>query len=396
MNLEIFKFLWALIGFIALLVTIPGTIELLILTIGAILPPRKSVESKTTSFRMAVVIPAHNESANIETCLKSLFDCRDKESEIVVVADNCTDNTAEVAGKNGARVLIRTNETERGKGFALDFAFTELLKESFDGFLIIDADTVVDSNLLAEFRRLFLAGADAVQCRYTVANTDSSVRTRLMNLALLAFNVLRPRGRDHWGLSCGIYGNGFGLRAEILHAVPYSARSVVEDLEYHLELVRKGFKVIFADKTGVKGEMPASGSGVKTQRSRWEGGRLRMLVNFAPQLFIEVCKGKFRLLEPLLDLLLLPLAFHISLILIAALQFDSSLQVLGLFSFFVVILHIFSAVFVGKGGWKDLAVLAYAPFYILWKITLLKSLFKTSQGDAQWIRTERANSGEKL
>lgn len=396
MNLEIFKFLWTLIGFIALLVTIPGTIELLILTIGAILPPRKSAGSKNAPFRLAVVIPAHNESANIETCLKSLFRCQDENSEIVVIADNCTDNTSEIAAKNGARVLIRNNETERGKGFALDFAFNELLKESFDAFVIVDADTIVEPNLLSEFRRLFLAGADAVQCRYTVANTDSSVRTRLMNIALLAFNVLRPRGRDFWGLSCGIYGNGFGLRSEILHLVPYSARSVVEDLEYHLELVRKGFRVLFVDKTGVKGEMPASGSGVKTQRSRWEGGRLRMLANFAPQLFFEVCKGQFRLLEPLLDLLLLPLAFHISLILFSVLQFDFKLQILGFFSIAIVILHILSAVFVGKGRWRDLAVLAYAPVYILWKMSLIKTLFKTSQGDAQWIRTERANTGEKL
>ena len=70
------------------------------------------------------------------------------------------------------------------------------------------------------------SGADAVQCRYGVLNAGDSLRTRLMNVALLAFNVLRPRGRDRLGFSAGILGNGFALRAETLATVPYVARSV--------------------------------------------------------------------------------------------------------------------------------------------------------------------------
>ncbi len=394
MKLEFFKLLWTLLGCVALLLTIPGTIELIFLTVGGIMPRRKLVEKVDENFRLAVVVPAHNEASNIETCLQNLIKFADEKTAIIVIADNCTDETASVAEKTGARVLVRNNPAERGKGYALDFAFNELLPENFDAYLVIDADTIVAPNLFDESRRAFISGADAIQCRYTVANADSSVRTRLMNVALLAFNVLRPRGRAFFGISCGILGNGFGLRAETLHAVPYKARSVVEDLEYHLDLIRKDFKVSFIDAASVYGEMPASGKGVKTQRSRWEGGRLRMIWEFAPKLFSEVLRGRFRLIEPLLELLLLPLAFHVALLFVALAQFSFALQSAALLSLAVAALHILAAIAVGGGGLKDLAALFAAPFYILWKLTLLKSLVKSARSDNEWVRTARVNPGK--
>jgi len=77
--------------------------------------------------------------------------------------------------------------------------------------LVIDADSVVDPGLTATVRRRFMAGARALQCRYEVYNSNVNGRTRLMNLAFYAFNVIRPRGRARLGLSAGILGNGFAL-----------------------------------------------------------------------------------------------------------------------------------------------------------------------------------------
>ena len=107
---------------------------------------------------------------------------------------------------------------------------------------VVDADSVVDSNLLLEVVRKFRSGADGVQVRYVVLNPQDSLRTRLMNVAFMAFNVLRARGRERMGLSVGIFGNGFGLSRATLKAVPHDAHSLVEDLEYHLQLVRAGRK----------------------------------------------------------------------------------------------------------------------------------------------------------
>jgi cellulose synthase/poly-beta-1,6-N-acetylglucosamine synthase-like glycosyltransferase len=374
------------------LITLPGTIELLLLTAGGILKPRRRENVSSQKFRLAVVVPAHNEEAGIANCVRSLLraERNNVEVSIIVVADNCGDRTAQAATAAGARVLVRRNPTERGKGYALDFAFRTLLPENYDAFAVVDADSEIAPNFLTEIAAIVHAGADAVQCRYLVRNPRASMRTRLMSVALSAFNVLRPRGRDRFGLSAGIYGNGFALSAATLRAVPYSAASVVEDLEYHLALVRAGRQVRFADATAVYGDMPTSGPGVKTQRTRWEGGRFRMISRKVPLLIQEILRGRFALIEPCLDLLLLPLAFHVTLLVLAAATPFWPVRSLALAGLGIVLLHLCAAIRVAGGGTADFAALLSAPFYIAWKILLIPRLIQSSRSETPWVRTERA------
>ena len=389
-----FEILWIVLGCVLAMTTIAGTLELLMLTVGGLLPRRRVESMKFKPLNLAVVIPAHNEEASIARCIRSLHACERTRSwfSIVVVADNCTDSTAEVARENGARALIRNDATKRGKGYALDFAFKTLITDGFEEFIVIDADSEVEPNLICAFRELFEDGADAIQCRYTVNNADVSVRTRLMNVALLAFNVLRPRGRDRLGFSVGLLGNGFGLTRDTLINVPYDAVSVVEDLEYHIRLVRAGRKVRFADGTSVKAEMPVGGKGARTQRARWEGGRFGMIASSAPALAVRVLKGEFNLIEPLFELLLLPLAFHVLLLLAALLPPFAPTRIYAVAGLAVVALHIVAALRVGGGGFKDIWALACAPFYIFWKAALLPKMLLASKKDAEWVRTERAGT----
>lgn len=403
MGNDFFTVLMAVIGVGLALLTLPGTIELLLLTVGGILPARGIKESgraKTDGgkqLRLAIVAPAHNEAAGIQRCVRSLLSCEPASDNfaVVVVADNCTDNTAELAREAGARTLVRCDTERRGKGYALDFAFHSLLGKGYDAFIVVDADTLVDQNLTTEFRRLFAAGADAIQCRYGVNNAADSLRTRLMSIALFAFNILRPRGRDRWGLSAGLLGNGFGLTRETLLAIPYTAVSVVEDLEYHLRLVRAGRVVRFADAVTVKADMPTGGRGAKTQRARWEGGRLRMAAQAAPSLLKEILRGRIRLMEPLLELLLLPLAFHVVILLATLAPPYAPTRIYALCGFTVVALHIVAAIRVGGGGAKEFAALAAAPFYMAWKVMMIPAMLRTARKDAEWVRTERANPGEE-
>ncbi|MEO8128596.1 MAG: glycosyltransferase family 2 protein [Bryobacteraceae bacterium] len=387
-------FWYVVLGVLAL-ATVPGTIELLLVTLAGALPRRRRPAPAALP-GAAVVIPAHDEESGIARTVLSL---RQSESgapapRIVVIADNCSDSTAARAREAGAEVFERRDELRRGKGFALDFAFRLLLQEPIDGFIIVDADSVVDPGTIEELRRHMAAGADAVQCRYAVGNPQASTRTRLMQVALWGFNVLRPRGRDRLGLSCGILGNGFALTRETLLAVPYEARSVVEDLEYHLRLVRAGRRVRFADAATVRGEMPTAGKGVATQRSRWEGGRLRMLGEWGPWLVRQIAARQWRLIEPLLDLLLLPLAFHVFLLLLTLAPPIAAGRVYAAGALAVVGVHILVAVWRGGGGWRELAALASAPFYILWKLTLVGSLLRSARRDASWVRTAREGAAQ--
>ena len=385
-----------LAGTLIAIMTLPGTIELLMLSVAGLLPSRRDAwPTQPNGFRLAIVVPAHNEELNISACVSSLqtADRTGVDLVIAVVADNCVDHTADVAADAGAAVLVRNNATKRGKGYALDYAFSVLQPQRYDAFAIVDADSKVSTNFLIETVCAFLNGAEATQCRYVVANSGDSIRTRLLNVALLAFNVLRPRGRDRLGISAGIYGNGFALSAATLLAVPYTADSVVEDLEFHLSLVRAGRRVQFLDRATVYGQMPVAGAGVKTQRARWEGGRFRMVAEKLPALIVEILKGRWRLIEPGLDLILLPLAFHVLLLLSAALTPFWLARDLGLGGLAVVGFHLFAAIIVGGGTWRDVAVLVAAPLYILWKVLLLPQMIASSRSGAAWVRTARV--GEK-
>ena len=380
-----------------MLLSLPGSIEIALLTLAGVLPARRRLRSVATRQRLirkiAVVIPAHDEALNIGASVGSLSRCaRPADLDLlatVVIADNCSDETAKLAQAAGARVIERVDETLRGKGFALQYGFDRLCAEWFDAFLVIDADTIVEPNLLVEVVGLLEGGADGVQTRYGVLNPEASVRTRLMNTALMAVNVLRPRGRERLGLSAGVLGNGFALTSSTLEAVPYDAHSVVEDLEYSLHIVRSGRRIAFADRTTVRGAMPAAGPGVGTQRARWEGGRLRMAVQNVPRLAREVAGGRLALVEPLLDLLLLPLAFHaILLVATAAIPFAPA-RIYALIAFAIVGCHICAAIVIGGGDWRDLAALLAAPAYALWKLKIIVKIFKAASIETPWVRTER-------
>ncbi|MGA3106227.1 MAG: glycosyltransferase family 2 protein [Terriglobales bacterium] len=385
-------------GTLLALCTLPGTLELLFLTIGGVLPAVRrrplQVAESAVPIRTAIVVPAHDEEISIAACVKSLLECDSSQASfsVYVVADNCTDQTVLRAQVAGAQTLFRNDAFRRGKGYALDFAFRALMDEGFDLFIVVDADTSVTSNLVREFSTAIASGADALQCRYKVRNAGDSVRTRWMNIALMAFNVLRPRGRNRFGLSAGVLGNGFALTRATLEKVPYDAVSVVEDLEYHLRLVRAGLKVQFVDTVTVFGEMPSTGSAVVTQRSRWEGGRFRMMAHFAPALFGEVLRGRTRCLEPLLELLLLPLAFQVALLTIALATPVEAVRIYAACSLGVVLLHLLAAIAVGGGGWRDLLALASAPFYVIWKLKVVPQLLGSARKGAAWIRTGRADS----
>ncbi|MFV0294569.1 MAG: glycosyltransferase family 2 protein [Hyphomicrobiaceae bacterium] len=390
---------WALPSVVLALLSMSGSIELLLLTVGGVLPLRWSAGARSlgalpegeSGKRFAVVVPAHNEAAGIAACVQSLHACDPGSGAftVVVVADNCEDDTAARAEVAGARVLVRHDPERRGKGHALDFAFRQLLIEPFDVFMVVDADTRVEPNLFVEAQRRFGAGADAVQSRYCVGNPGDSVRTRLMNVALQAFNVLRPRGREFWGLSVGLLGNGFGLSRATLEAVPYDAASVAEDLEYHIRLVQNGRRVRFLDGTTVWSAMPSGERASRHQRARWEGGRLRMIREQTPILLRGIVAGRWREVEPLLELWLLPLAFHVMLLILTLLPPFMPGRIYALGALVLVGLHVLAAIRVGGGGWRDLQAVAAAPFYLLWKLAMFGTLLRSARRDAAWVRTDR-------
>jgi len=385
--------IWNLLGTLLTLAALPGTLELAFLTLSGAAPRRPGhAPTPAAPLRLCVVVPAHNEENGIADCVASLRACETgiHAVSVAVVADNCTDSTAERAQAAGARVLERQHDALRGKGYALDYAFSVLLPEGHDAFLIVDADTAVEANFIQAAAALFGEGVDALQCRYLAGNAGDSIRARLQQVAWLAFNILRLRGREYWGLSVGILGNGFGLSRGVLEQIPFDAGSIAEDLEYHLRLVRAGRRVRFCEATTVWSAVPSQGAAAAGQRARWEGGRFRMIREQALPLAWEVAQGRWRLLEPLLELLLLPLAFHVCLLLgLLAVPFPAG-RLFALAGLGWVGLHVAAALVVGRAGWRDVLALFGAPFYIVWKLTLGRRLLKSARAEAAWERTDRS------
>lgn len=383
-----------LLQFLCICLTLPGSIELLILTLSATQFKSRfqNVAVNSTDLpRLAVLMPAHNEAEGIVDSITNMSDSVQQSPgcELVVIADNCQDETATLAERAGARVLIRNNPDQRGKGYALDFAFTTLLEEDFAGFIVVDADSRVSSDFVSAFQQALALGEQALQCRYRVGNPDASPRARLQHVAWLAFNDLRLAGRDRLNVSVGILGNGFALSRQILERVPYKAGSIAEDLEYHLDLVKAGFKVRFLDRVIVSADAPNQSANASVQRSRWEGGRFRLMIEHIPSLFKRILRGQYRLLEPLAELLLLPLAFHVMLLLLTLLLPWQIVQFYALLALALVAVHVLTAIFTNDGGIKEIRALLSVPFYIVWKLALIPKLLHNVRRNSQWERTGR-------
>lgn len=380
--------IYEILAYCLITATLPGTLELLLVTLGYYLPLSKREKKGKKIGKTAVLIPAHNEEWHIGDTLASLKK-NQALFETIVIADNCTDRTDRISTHMGARVLERKDPENRGKHHALRFAFQQLDQENFDHYIIVDADSYVDSNFVRSFQNCFSNGAEAVQALYTTEGTGSDFKARLMYLASVAFNYVRPRGRQGWGLSAGLFGNGVGLSKQLLEKVPFDGLSIVEDLEYHLKLVADGQKVTFNSETQVKAPPPIGREGAVTQRTRWEGGRIRLLLDQFPSLVRKIFKGNFALIEPLLDLTLLPLAYYTVLLFLLLLIPVCIGRSFALFAIAVLIFHVGTAFIAARGTWKDLQAILMAPLYVLWKLTFIGPLFQAVKNRIGWIRTDR-------
>jgi cellulose synthase/poly-beta-1,6-N-acetylglucosamine synthase-like glycosyltransferase len=380
------------LGVALLLLTLPLVVELAVLTLASRFPNRHRSGSAVTSppIRLAVIIPAHNEEVLIGSCVESLLvSAAGFETRIVAVAHNCSDRTADRAAKAGAEVVVYNNPQSRGKGSALACGFAYAASQGVDATLVVDADSTVSSNLIGLVDEALASGAEAVQCRYEMESSSKRPATQLTALAFRGFNVVRPIGRNRLCLSAGILGNGFAIRQEILTQNPYNSLSVVEDLEYHIRLVLSGKKVQFLHDAQVWSGMPPSKQGEATQRSRWEGGRANAAVTWFGPLLRQLMRGRLRMVEPLLDLMSLPIGYVAFLLLFALCLPLEWLRIYTSLAGTILGCHVLAAAWVGNSFAGDLRILARVPGYILWKLTMLPSILRSSRTNAAWVRTER-------
>lgn len=373
--------------------TLPGSLLLAVLSAAALLPVarRKTPPAPANAARLAFVVPAHDEAENIHKTVASLVAaCQaDGNAETWVVADNCSDDTAERARLGGAQVIERRNPLQRGKGHALAFAFEQLPTAAGEWLIVVDADSTLEAGFLPAMRAAMTAQRHALQACY-LSQTGDHLRSRVSRIGQWGFNLVRPLGRQRLGCSCGLFGNGFALRRSLLAQLPYTAHSVVEDLEYHLLLVAAGERVHFVPTARVTGEIADTVDGARTQRTRWEGGRLRMLKDHFLPLSRRCLRGERAAIEPLADLLLLPLGMHCLLLVLAALLGGAGLWAAA-FGVLAIGVYLVATLVRGPTRRADLGALLMSPVYLAWKLTLLPATLKQGRREAAWVRSRRNN-----
>jgi cellulose synthase/poly-beta-1,6-N-acetylglucosamine synthase-like glycosyltransferase len=368
----------------------PLFLDLALCVVGNLWPARK-LGAIGRAIELAVVVPAHDEEGMIARTVLSLK-ASDRTAPVFVVAHNCTDGTAEAAAKAGATVLVLDNPRLRGKGAALRHGFQAALKSGANAVLVVDADSVVSANLMTVTRAALAAGAEATQCRYELERPvagASSPLARLRRLAFRGMNVLRARGRAGWGLSAGIFGNGFALAASVLKQVPFDADSIAEDLEYHTKLVAAGLHVVFVEESWVHAQSPVSGAARASQEARWEGGRFRVASQATRRLVSAAMHGRLGALETLGEVWSLPLSRGVFALLLTLALPVHWLHVFALSCAAVTVLYVMQAAALGEEPWLDLAALAVAPVYLAWKAMITPLVMKQSRSRAEWARTKR-------
>ncbi len=271
--------------------------------------PFKYKAPKDKYNKFAVVIPAHNEEGVIKTALLSLKQqSYPKELfKVFVMADFCTDKTAQEAIEYGAVVLSRTTD-KTSKGMALSDAFAQIVdfESDTDAFVVIDADNAVDSNFLFEINLMMQQGYSVVQGYVDALNPSESWVSYAYAMWYWITNRIAQIGFCRLGLNCKINGTGFAVSTDVLDNVLWNVESLAEDIEYTAKLGLNNIRIGYAPKAVVYDKKPKSFKASVKQRKRWARGNSFVLKKY----FLKLLKiGHFSDLFMLISDFMMPLCW---------------------------------------------------------------------------------------
>jgi hypothetical protein len=351
--------------------------------------------------RFAILIPAHDEEVMIGATLASLalLDYPPDLYTVHVIADNCTDQTAEIAGAARVRVHERIDTINLGKGYALAWALGRLTVDPgrYDAVIIIDADTIADAQLLQAFARGLARGSKALQAHYAVLNAADSASAALRWLALSLVNYIRPLGRNAWGGSSTLTGNGMCLSWQLLTRHPWQAFGLSEDYQYYLTLVASGDRVMFVPDAKVYSPMPTTVRQLQSQDIRWEasspdssGEQRRLAWNLLTD---GIRRRDWVRLDALAELLTPPLSVLASgtvLLLSGAIILGGPTQILSATVLAgALLVYVGSAFVLLRPPIAVYRAMVHAPAYICRKLWIYFVLRHLPRYTSAWVRTAR-------
>lgn len=390
---------------IAGLLAIPVGVFFVEIIAAVILPQREPLlpPANGPRHRVAVLVPAHDESTGSLNTLADIKAQLRADDRLLVVADNCTDDTAAVAKAAGAEVTERLDPSKIGKGYALDWGIRHLSADPPEILIIIDADCRLANDAIDRLARTSATMNRPIQALYLMTAPDQSSKDhRVAEFTFRVKNWVRPLGLRALTLPCQLMGTGMAFPWGIISTAHLATGAAVEDLKLGLDLARAGHPPMLLTAARVNSQFPSSAKGAKSQRQRWEQGHIGTIVTTIPGLVFEgLTKGNFRLLALALDAAVPPLTL-LGMLIIAWLFVSGLAALLGLTYTALIISAASLSVYIiaillcwlkfGRDILPSRAILSIIS-YIFAKLPLYRQIF--SRGSSpQWVRTDREKGGE--
>lgn len=341
---------------------------------------------------IVVVVPAHNEAAHIEGCVASLKSSAADygPASVLVVADNCSDDTARLAEDAGARVLERHDPARLGKHYALEYAIADLGCGTPPGIVaFVDADSTVSTNFVDAIAAALTGNADAVQVHYATRSGTETSLARIRRVAFLLAHWSRPLGASRIGLGTGIKGNGMAVTWTIA-AGGLGGEGITEDAAMTLSLAEHGIAVRFVPAATVWGEMPERYADARTQDTRWEGGRFALAPRALRVALGELVRCRIATAAAAVEIASLPLSLLVagSVVAAVAAPVTGGSLILATGAGASLFTYVAVGALAARVSWRDLVALLAVPRFLLYKAGVYARIAVHGR-PSTWERTGR-------
>ena len=379
---------------ISLLAALPVGV-LLAQVLLALLPTRAKLVSGRRP-RVGVLVPAHNESSGILPTLAQARAQMEPGDRLLVVADNCSDDTAAVARAAGAEVSERSDLQHRGKGYALAHGVLRFESDPPEVVVILDADCSLGAGCINRIARLCIATGRPIQALNLMKAAGPGLKQRIAEFAMRMKNLVRPRGMHRLGLPCGLTGTGMALPWQVAKTAPLASGHLVEDMQLGIALSAQRTPPLFCESALVSSMFPANAEGEASQRRRWEHGHLALILGIAPKFLLQGLRARSLAMTVMaLDLMVPPLTLLTVLLLVSiivcTLGWWAIGSVLPLQISATALAALLMAILIARSHFAaDILAardLFRAPLYVAGKMRVYLDF--VSRHEHQWIRTKR-------
>jgi cellulose synthase/poly-beta-1,6-N-acetylglucosamine synthase-like glycosyltransferase len=352
----------------------------------------------TLAHRMTVLIPAHNEGKGILPTIRDVQAQLGPDDRILVVADNCTDDTTAIVQAAGVEAIVRADPARRGKGFALQFGVRHLGLNPPDVVVIIDADCRLGENALRHLSDRAMASGRPVQSLYLMLAPENAPAGK--GLSLFAWRVknwVRPLGMELLGLPTQLVGTGMAFPLSLLLDRDLGNSRLAEDSALGIALASAGYPPLFESRASVHSHFPVSQAGSEQQRQRWEKGHLDNIVDLVPGALAKSLRDRNLNLAGLaIDMAVPPLSL---LVLVTALcemiggiafLLGASTAALAIPSLSTLLLVLGTALAWTAVGRDVLPLreLLHLPLHVIRKLGFYQRI-SSGKATSAWIRTDR-------